>query len=104
MFQKPDMITFLSFIEPPGCITASTPIFANSSIPSGNGKKASDAATEFSHKFVVERATVADKKDQPKRLIITIIAAIGSFIFIVFSLLPCPKFFSFTPSGSSCSK
>ncbi|RCL77274.1 MAG: hypothetical protein DBW72_00180 [Flavobacteriales bacterium] len=47
----------------------------------------SDAATEFSHKFVVERATVADKKDQPKRLIITIIAAIGSFIFIVFSLL-----------------
>lgn len=47
----------------------------------------SDAATEFSHKFVVQRATVADKKDQPKRLIITIIAAIGSFIFIVFSLL-----------------
>ena len=47
----------------------------------------SDAATDFSHKFVVQRATVADKKDQPKRLIITIIAAIGSFIFIVFSLL-----------------
>jgi len=47
----------------------------------------SDAATDFSHKFVVQRATIADKKDQPKRLIITIIAAIGSFIFIVFSLL-----------------
>jgi len=47
----------------------------------------SDAATDFSHKFVVQRATVADKKDQPKRLIITIIAAIGSFIFIVFSIL-----------------
>ena len=47
----------------------------------------SDAATDFSHKFVVQRATVADKKDQPKRIIITIIAAIGSFIFIVFSLL-----------------
>ena len=47
----------------------------------------SDAATDFSHKFVVQKATVADKKDQPKRLIITIIAAIGSFIFIVFSLL-----------------
>ena len=47
----------------------------------------SDAATDFSHKFVVQRATVADKKDQPKRLIITMIAAIGSFIFIVFSLL-----------------
>ena len=47
----------------------------------------SDAATDFSHKFIVQKAKVADKKDQPKRLIITIIAAIGSFIFIVFSLL-----------------
>ena len=47
----------------------------------------SDAATVFSHKFVVERAEVADRKDQPKRMIITIIAAIGSFVFIVFCLL-----------------
>ena len=47
----------------------------------------SDAATEFSHKFVVEKAVVADRKDQPKRLIIAIVSALGSFIFIVFCLL-----------------
>jgi len=47
----------------------------------------SDAAVDFSNKFVVQKAKVADKKDQPKRMIMTIIAAFGSFIFIVFSLL-----------------
>ena len=47
----------------------------------------SDASTHFSHKFIVQKAEVADKKDQPKRLILTIVAAIGSFIFIVFCLL-----------------
>ena len=41
------LITFLSFIEPPGWIIASTPASANSSMPSGKGKKASEAATEF---------------------------------------------------------
>ena len=40
-------IIFLSFIEPPGCIMALIPTLANSSIPSGKGKKASDAATEL---------------------------------------------------------
>ena len=40
-------IIFLSFIEPPGWIIASTPTLASSSIPSEKGKKASDAATEF---------------------------------------------------------
>jgi len=40
-------ITFLSFIEPPGWIIALTPTFINSSIPSTNGKNASEAATEF---------------------------------------------------------
>ena len=39
-------ITLLSFIEPPGWITASTPAAASSSIPSAKGKKASEAATE----------------------------------------------------------
>ena len=39
-------IIFLSFIEPPGWIIASTPTSASSSIPSVKGKKASDAATE----------------------------------------------------------
>ena len=47
----------------------------------------SDAATVFSHKFVVQKAVVADRKDQPKRMILTLIAAIGSFVFIVFCLL-----------------
>ena len=41
------LIAFLSFIDPPGWIIAPTPKLANSSIPSGKGKKASDAATEF---------------------------------------------------------
>ena len=40
-------ITFLSFIEPPGWMIACTPTWASSSTPSGKGKKASDAATEF---------------------------------------------------------
>ena len=40
-------ITFLSFIEPPGWMIACTPTLVSSSIPSGKGKKASDAATEF---------------------------------------------------------
>ena len=47
----------------------------------------SDASTKFSHKFIVQNAEVADRKDQPKRMILTIVAAIGSFIFIVFCLL-----------------
>ena len=40
-------ITFLSLIEPPGWIIAFTPTFISSWIPSGKGKKASEAATEF---------------------------------------------------------
>ena len=47
----------------------------------------SDASTKFSHKFIVQSAEVADRKDQPKRMILTIVAAIGSFIFIIFCLL-----------------
>ena len=41
------LIIFLSLTEPPGWIIASMPALASSSIPSGKGKKASDAATEF---------------------------------------------------------
>ena len=41
------LITFLSLIEPPGWMIAFTPDSINSSIPSGKGKKASDAATEL---------------------------------------------------------
>jgi tyrosine-protein kinase Etk/Wzc len=47
----------------------------------------SDANTKFNHKFVVESAVVADKKDQPKRLIIVLVASIGAMIFSLFILL-----------------
>jgi capsule polysaccharide export protein KpsE/RkpR len=47
----------------------------------------SDANTDFNHKFIVERAVVADKKDKPKRMIIVLLATIGSFVFMVFALL-----------------
>ena len=47
----------------------------------------SDAYANYTHKFIVERAVIADKKDKPKRLIIVILAAIGTFIFMVFLLL-----------------
>ena len=47
----------------------------------------SDANNKFNHKFVVEKAVKADKKDQPKRLIIVLVSTLLSFIFSVFSLL-----------------
>lgn len=47
----------------------------------------SDANSEFNHKFVVERAVVADKKDKPKKLIIILLSTIGAFVFMVFALL-----------------
>lgn len=47
----------------------------------------SDANTIFNHKFVVENAVVADKKDKPKRMIIVLLATMGAFVFVVFGLL-----------------
>lgn len=47
----------------------------------------SDANTLFNHKFVVEPAVVADKKDKPKRMIITILGTLGGFVFAVFLIL-----------------
>jgi len=47
----------------------------------------SDANTDFNHKFVVEPAVPADKKDKPKRLIIVLLATLGAFVFIIFTLL-----------------
>lgn len=47
----------------------------------------SDANATFTHKFIVEKAVVADKKDWPKRSIIIIISIIGAFLFMVFALL-----------------
>jgi len=52
----------------------------------------SDAYANFTHKFIVERAVVADKKDQPKRLIIVLLAAMGTFVFMIFLLLINEKF------------
>ncbi len=47
----------------------------------------SDAYTDFNHKFVVENAVVADKKEKPKKAIIVLVSTIASFIFMVFALL-----------------
>lgn len=47
----------------------------------------SDANARLNHKFIVERAVVADKKDKPKRMIVVLLGAMGTFIFIVFALL-----------------
>lgn len=52
----------------------------------------SDANTKFNHKFVVEYAVVADKKDQPKRLIIVLVGAIGALIFSLLILLVQQRF------------
>ncbi len=52
----------------------------------------SDANTLFNHKFVVETAVVADKKDRPKKSIIILMATFGTFIFMVFALLIRERF------------
>jgi uncharacterized protein involved in exopolysaccharide biosynthesis len=52
----------------------------------------SDANTKFNHKFVVEYAVVADKKDKPKRLIIILVAGLGAMIFSLLILLVQQRF------------
>ncbi len=47
----------------------------------------SDANAQFNHKFVVEKAVVADKKEKPKRMIIVLVATLGGFVLGVFFLL-----------------
>ena len=47
----------------------------------------SDANANFNHKFVVEKAVKADKKEKPKRMIIVLLATIGGFVFGVLFLL-----------------
>ena len=47
----------------------------------------SDANANFTHKFIVEKAVVADRKEKPKRMIIVLVSVIGGFIFGVFFLL-----------------
>lgn len=47
----------------------------------------SDANARLNHKFIVERAVVADKKDKPKRMVVVLLGVIGTFVFINFVLL-----------------
>lgn len=47
----------------------------------------SDAYTDFNHKFVVEQAEVADRKEKPKKLIIMIVSTIATFVFTGFYFL-----------------
>jgi len=52
----------------------------------------SDANTKFNHKFIVERAVEADKKEKPKRLIIIIVSSMAAFFIALFSLLLWEKY------------
>jgi tyrosine-protein kinase Etk/Wzc len=47
----------------------------------------SDANANFTHKFIVEKAVVADRKEKPKRMIIVLVSVVSGFIFGVFFLL-----------------
>jgi uncharacterized protein involved in exopolysaccharide biosynthesis len=47
----------------------------------------SDANARLNHKFIVEKAVVADKKDKPKRLIVVLLGTLGTLFFVVFTLL-----------------
>lgn len=47
----------------------------------------SDANANFNHKFVVERAVVADKKEKPKRLLITLVTTLSVAFITIFILL-----------------
>jgi uncharacterized protein involved in exopolysaccharide biosynthesis len=52
----------------------------------------SDANAKFNHKFIVERAVVADKKEKPKRMLIVFIATISGFVLAVFGMLLVEKY------------
>jgi capsular polysaccharide biosynthesis protein len=47
----------------------------------------SDANANFSHKFVVELAVKADKKDKPKKSVIVLISSLSTLLFMIFLLL-----------------
>lgn len=51
----------------------------------------SDAHTDFNHKFVVEWALKADKKDKPVRWIIVVVSTLGTFAFAILLLLVLEK-------------
>jgi len=52
----------------------------------------SDANTLFNHKFIVESAVIADKKDRPKKAIIILMSTFGAFFFMIFALLLRERF------------
>lgn len=47
----------------------------------------SDANTNLNHKFIVESAFKADKKEKPKKAIIVLVATLATFVFSVFFFL-----------------
>lgn len=47
----------------------------------------SDANTNFNHKFVVEKAVIADKKEKPKKSIIIIVSTLATMLFSILALL-----------------
>ena len=47
----------------------------------------SDANANFSHKFVVELAVKADKKEKPKKSVIVLISSLSTLLFMIFLLL-----------------
>lgn len=52
----------------------------------------SDAHARFNHKFVVERAVKADKKEKPKRAVIILVSTLAAFFIGLFSLLLWEKY------------
>lgn len=52
----------------------------------------SDANANFNHKFIVEKAVKADKKEKPKKMIIVLVSSFGGFIFGVLFLLIRQRF------------
>jgi uncharacterized protein involved in exopolysaccharide biosynthesis len=52
----------------------------------------SDANTKFNHKFIVERAVKADKKEKPKRSVIILVSTVAVFFIGLFSLLLWEKY------------
>jgi capsular polysaccharide biosynthesis protein len=47
----------------------------------------SDANTNFNHKFIVEKAIVADKKEYPKKTLNVLFSCASAFLFSIFALL-----------------
>ena len=47
----------------------------------------SDANANFSHKFIVERAVKADKKEKPKKSVIVLISTFSTLLLMIFLLL-----------------